>query len=162
MQYGRWRRRDINNYVRRGTKLSERDEDLCVDVFGNLMRARHLMQRKASGGAERSGLHAAEPNVIDILGSRGPVSTGRLSREAFISPPNTTGTVKKPEQAGLVTRRRSESSDREVTVRLTAKGRALFRKCYPDILGDVHAHLSERLTRAEMAGVAKALGKLVG
>jgi DNA-binding MarR family transcriptional regulator len=151
----------MKNYVRTSTSLSERDEDLCVDVFRNIMRGRHLMHKKASAVAERSGLHAAELNVVDILGKFGPVSMGQLSQETFISPSNTTSTVKKLELAGLVERNRSTDSDREVTVSLTARGRALFRKCYPRILGEVHAHMTERLTRGEMATLSRALGKLV-
>ncbi|NOR66028.1 MAG: hypothetical protein GQ528_01575 [Woeseiaceae bacterium] len=44
---------------------------------------------------------------------------------------------------------------------LTSKGRALFRKCYPRILGEAHAHMAERLTREERAKLAGILRKLV-
>ena len=80
---------------------------------------------------------------------------------SLISPSNTTSTVKKPESADLVKRRRSNASDREVTVSLTSKGRALFRKCYPQILGEAHAHMAERLTLEERAKLAGILRKLV-
>lgn len=151
----------MKNYVKTSTTLSERDEEVCVDIFRNIMRARHLMHKKASVVAETVGLHAAELNVVDILGKFGPVSMGQLSNETFISPSNTTSTVKKLEQSGLVERKRSSNSDREVTVSLTGKGRALFRKCYPRILGEVQAHMTRRLTRGEMATLAMALGKFV-
>jgi DNA-binding MarR family transcriptional regulator len=84
------------------------------------------MQKKASEVAESNGLHAAEMNVIDILGKYGPIPMGRLSRETFISPSNTTNTVKKLERAGLVKRNRSNNSDREVIVSLTAEGKRVF------------------------------------
>ena len=151
----------MKNYVNTKTNLSEREEDTVVDIFRNIMRARHLMYTKASDVAESAGLHAAELNVVDILGKFGPISMGRLSHETFISPSNTTNTVKKLEQAGLVIRRRSDNSDRVVTVSLTSKGRALFRKCYPRILGEAQAHMDERLTRGERATLARILGKLV-
>lgn len=151
----------MNNFVNTQTNLSERDEDITVDLFRNLMRARHLMQKKASKVAQSSGLHAAEMNVIDILGKYGPISMGRLSRETFISPSNTTSTVKKLEQANLVKRSRSKNSDREVTVSLTATGRKAFRKCYPRILGEAHAHMAGRLTRREHSQLAALLEKLV-
>lgn len=151
----------MKNHVRTKTSLSERDEDIVVDVFRNIMRARHLLQEKASAVADSVGLHAAELNAIDILGKFGPIPMGRLSRETFISPSNTTSTVKKLERAALVKRERSDNSDREVTVRLTAKGKAVFRECYPRILGDVQSHLTERLTKSEIAAMARALSKLV-
>ena len=151
----------MKNFVKTRTNLSERDEDVTVDLFRNLMRARHLMYKKASDVAASIGLHAAEMNVIDILGKFGPISMGRVSRETFISPANTTSTVKKLEQADLVKRSRSEISDREVTVSLTAEGRRIFRQCYPRILREAHAHMTERLTRQEKRTLAQALQKLV-
>jgi DNA-binding MarR family transcriptional regulator len=86
---------------------------------------------------------------------------GRVADETFISPSNTTSTVKKLESAELVKRKRSNTSDREVSVSLTSKGRALFRKCYPRILGNAHAHMAERLTRQERDKLAGILRKLV-
>jgi DNA-binding MarR family transcriptional regulator len=151
----------MKNYVKTNTSLSEQDEDICVDTFRNIMRLRHLMRQNASSVAARVALHAAELNAIDILGKFGPVSMGHLAHETFISPANTTSTVKKLEQAGLVERKRSESSGRGVTVRLTSKGRAVFRKCYPRILADTHEYMAERLTQPEMTKLAGILRKLV-
>jgi DNA-binding MarR family transcriptional regulator len=151
----------MKNHVKTKTGLSERDEEICVDVFRNVMRVRHLMHKKASAVADGDGLHAAEMNVIDILGKIGPVSMGRLAHETFISPANTTSTVKKLEQAHLVKREKSEHSGREVTVTLTGGGRAIFRKCYPSILADVHEYLASRLSQPEMARLAGILRKLV-
>ncbi len=151
----------MKNFVRTQTSLSERDEDITVDLFRNLMRARHLLYRKAAEVAEGIGLHAAEMNVIDILGKFGPISMGRLSGETFISPSNTTSTVKKLERAGLVERQRSATSGREVSVTLTGSGRAVFRKCYPRILGDAHTLMHARLARGEMRVLAKILRQLV-
>lgn len=151
----------MKNFVKTQSKLSERDEDVTVDLFRNLMRARHLMYQKASEVAENMSLHAAEMNVIDILGKFGPISMGRLSSETFISPSNTTNTVKKLERAGLVNRQRSATSDRQVNVTLTGSGRTVFRKCYPCILDEAHAHMTKRLTRKEMTELAGFLRKLV-
>jgi len=150
----------MKNYVKTKTILSERDEDLCVDIFRNIMRARHAMYQMAGGVAERAGLHAAELNVVDILGKFGPMSMGRLASETFISAANTTNTVKKLELTSLVKRKRSDVSARQVTVSLTAKGQAIFRKCYPRILADAHEHLACRLTQAEKADLSQILAKL--
>ncbi len=151
----------MKNFVSTKTPLCERDEEIIVDVFRDLMRARHLMHKTASEVAESAGLHAAEMNVVDILGKFGPVSMGRLASETFISPSNTTSTVKKLERAGLVARQRSKTSDREVTVNLTGSGRRIFRKCYPRVLGRVHEHMAARLTRTEMKSLADILRKVV-
>jgi len=149
------------NYVRTTTSLSEQDEELCVDIFRNIMRARHCLHGLAAAVAAESGLHVAEMNVIDILGKSGPVSMGRLSSESFISASNTTNTVKKLEQAGFVVRKRAVHSDREVTVALTAEGKSLFRRCYPRILQQAHEFMSEGLTRSDLRALAGVLGKLL-
>jgi len=152
----------MKNFVKTQTSLNERDEEVTVGLFRDLMRARHLMHKKASEVAEDNGLHAAEMNAIDILGKYGPISMGRLSSETFISPSNTTNTVKKLERSGLVERQRSATSDREVNVALTGNGRAVFRKCYPRILGEAHALMDERLSRRETKALAELLRKLAG
>jgi DNA-binding MarR family transcriptional regulator len=151
----------MKNAAKTKTNLSERDEDICVDIFRNIMRARHLLHEMASTVATRSGLHAAEMNVVDILGKFGAISMGDLSRKTFISPSNTTSTVKKLEAADLVKRNRSYESGREVTVSLTTNGKALFRSCYPQILGEAHAHMVERLSRQERKNLAAILKKFV-
>ena len=151
----------MKNYIKTETSLSEQNEALCVSIFRNLMRARQLMHQKASQVAADAGLHAAELNVIDILGKFGPISMGALSKETFISPSNTTSIVKKLEQASLVRRKRSDTSDREVTASLTPRGRTVFRKCYPGILQDVHAHLADRMSQNETETLAGILRKVV-
>ncbi len=151
----------MQNRIRTRTGLSEKDEALCVDIFRNIMRARHLLHEKASSVAAGAGLHAAELNVIDILGKFGPISMGCLAQETFISPSNTTSTVKKLENAGLVRRKRADHSGREVVVSLTARGRAIFRKSYPAILAKVHDRISERLSHSEMTRFATILRKFV-
>ena len=151
----------MKNFVSTKSELGDEDEDRSVDIFRNIMRCRHIMQQKATDVAAEAGLHAAELNVVDILGKYGPIAMGRLARETFISPSNTTSTVKKLELAKLVVRRRSEASDREVTVELTTKGRQIFRRCYPAILGDVFEFLSGRLSQKELAKLQGLLRKLV-
>ncbi len=60
----------MKNYVKTKAGLSEQDEEICVDIFRNIMRARHLLHSKASNVASSIGLHAAEMNVIDIRNAR--------------------------------------------------------------------------------------------
>jgi DNA-binding MarR family transcriptional regulator len=150
----------MKNFVKTNTHLNESAEDATVSIFRDIMRARHILREKANQVAAESNLHVAEMNVVDILGKFGPVSMGRLSRETFISPSNTTSTVKKLEKNGLVVREKSEASDREVKVSLTNNGRAVFRKCYPQILGEAHDYIADRMTRKEQKIFQQLLEKL--
>ncbi len=151
----------MKNAVKTNSRLNEWDEDNCVDIFRNTTRASHLLHQMASDVAASFGLHAAEMNVIDMLGKFGSIAMGELSRRSFISTSNTTSTVKKLEAANLVQRVRSNKSDREVLVSLTTKGKSLFRKCYPKILAEAHTHMAERLTRTERTKLAAILRKFM-
>lgn len=150
----------MNHFIKAKTPLGREDEKLCVAIFRDLLHTRHKLYQLASGVATGAGLHAAELNVVDILGKLGPISMGRLSGETFISPANTTHTVRKLETAGLVKRLRSESSERSVTVQLTRKGTTLFRRCYPTVLAAIDGYLSERLSSSDKRKLAKIIGKL--
>ena len=140
--------------------LPKRDEEVCITIFRSVMRAHHRLHALGSSVAGDFGLHIAELNVIDMLGKLGPISMGELSRATFISPSNTTHTVKKLESAGLVRRQRSSASERKVEVSLTGEGGQLFRACYPRILMAVEEILEQQMTAGERATLARLLGKL--
>jgi DNA-binding MarR family transcriptional regulator len=149
----------MSNHLQAGTVLPERDEEACIAIFRSVMRAHHRLHALGSSVAADFGLHIAQLNVIDMLGKLGPITMGELSQATFISPSNTTHTVKKLEVAGLVTRQRSTASERTVVVSLTGQGEQLFRVCYPRILMAVEESLEQRLSAAERVTLADLLGK---
>lgn len=151
----------MSNFVSSDKLLAEQDEEVCITIFRSVMRAHHSLLAIGAAVAADFGLHIAELNVIDMLGKLGPISMGALSQATFISPSNTTHTVKKLEFAGLVERRRSSASERMVMVSLTGEGRQLFSTCYPRILTAVEQDLEQRLRARERVTLAKLLGKLV-
>ena len=140
--------------------LPAQDEEVCISIFRSVMRARHTLHTLGSAIAASFGLQIAQLNVIDMLGKLGPVTMGELSQATFISPSNTTHTVKKLQLAGLVTRARSANSERVVVVSLTEAGEQLFNACYPRILTTVQETLEQRLTVRERATLARLLVKL--
>ena len=140
--------------------LPERDEEVCIAIFRSVVRAHHRLLSLGSSIAADFGLHIAQLNVIDMLGKLGPITMGELSKTTFISPSNTTHTVKKLEVAGLVTRQRSADSERKVMVALTGEGEQLFKACYPRILTAVEEILEQSLSADERATLAHLLGKL--
>ena len=142
------------------TKLQKQDEEVCISIFRSVMQAHHNLLAIGSSVARDFGLHIAELNVIDMLGKLGPITMGELSQATFISPSNTTHTVKKLESNGLVARQRSTTSERMVMVSLTDKGKQLFKACYPRILMTVEADLEQRLSAAERVALAGLLEKL--
>lgn len=150
----------MKNHVQADTVLPEHDEEVCIAIFRSVVRAHHRLHALGSSIATGFGLHIAELNVINMLGKLGPITMGELSRATFISPSNTTHTVKKLELAGLVKRQRSAASERKVVVSLTDDGGQLFRECYPRILMAVEGILEQSLNASERATLARLLGKL--
>ncbi len=140
--------------------LAVKDEEVCITIFRSVMRAHHSLLAIGSCVASDFGLHIAQLNVIDMLGKLGPITMGALSQATFISPANTTHTVKKLELAGLVRRKRCTTSERRVMVSLTAAGKQLFAACYPQILMAVEQNLEQRLNARERTTLAKLLEKL--
>jgi DNA-binding MarR family transcriptional regulator len=125
------------------------------------MRLRHSLRSIASEVATSLDLQSAEMSAIDTLGKFGPLTMGELSRRSFFSPANTTRTVKSLVDRNLVSRQRSQSSDREVNVNLTADGRRIFRKSYPRMLHDVNELLASNLSPEERKTLADLLAKLI-
>ena len=143
------------------TEVSESEEEICTAVFHDVMRLRQMLHSMASSVAPTVGLQCTEMSALDTLGKFGPLTMGQLSKRSFISPTNTTRTVKSLVERNLVTRQRSPKSDREVLVRLTPDGEKIFRKSYPHMIHDVNDLLASKLDRNERKALATLLAKLV-
>lgn len=142
-------------------EISEDDEENCTSVFHDVMRLRHTLNSMASRVAPTVGLQSTEMSALDTLGKFGPLTMGQLAKRSFISPTNTTRTVKNLVNRELVERERSPKSDREVLVRLTAAGENIFRKTYPHMIHDVNDLLGSKLNQKERRAFATLLAKLV-
>lgn len=142
-------------------KLAEADEENSTSVFHDVMRLRQNLQSMASTVAKTLDLQSTEMSALDTLGKFGPLTMGELARRSFISPTNTTRTVKNLVDRKLVSRQRSQDSDREVNVKLTAAGEKIFRKSYPHMVHDVNDALAAKLNRKDRRTLALLLAKLV-
>ncbi len=106
------------------------------------------------------GLQSTEMSAIDTLGKLGPMTMGELAKHGFISPTNTTRTVKILADRNLVKRRRSPKSDREVNVMLTSAGEELFKKSYPNMIHHVNDLLASKLNQTDRRTFARLLERL--
>lgn len=137
------------------------DERSYIALFRAIMVAQNDLQRMADDVAARFGLLGAELNVIDILGKFGATTMGELAHRTFISPSNTTRTVKLLEKRALVKRSRDPNSGRIVRVALTTRGSALFRQCYPLIIREAARHFNAGLNSAQRRALVRLLERLV-
>lgn len=141
--------------------MNPAEEKNYIALFRAVMFTHHDLHRMARKVGARYALISAELNVVDILGKFGSTSMGELARRTFISPANTTRTVKGLERRKLVARNRDANSERSVIVGLTPKGRALFRKCYPAILGKAVGYFDAGLSAPERKELRRLLEKLI-
>ena len=141
--------------------VSTLDEQNCTAIFHDVMRLRGSLQQIAAGAARQLGIKSTEMSILDTLGKFGPLTMGKVAELSFISPTNTTRAVKNLISDQLVERRRSEQSDREVVVSLTAEGRKIFRKSYPHMIHEVNSFLGANLNDSERRTLARLLAKTI-
>ena len=97
--------------------------------------------------------------VLAVLANSSPQRQVDLSEMTSIDAPTISRLVGRLAHDGLVTRRRSETSNREVVVSLTPKGSAAVRRLIPSALG-WEAKATAGMTTKEVATVKRLLAKM--
>lgn len=136
------------------------EEDITLSSFKAITRCNDRLIKIGNEIANEFDLHLSEMAVLDTLGWLGPLTMGALSREAFISPSNSTHVVKKLVSMGLAIRERSAESERVVTVHLTKKGQQIFAKTKPRMIGEVGRYFAGKLSPAEHRTMNRLMNKL--
>lgn len=116
----------------------------------------------ASDAAEirRFGLSPSEFDCLATLGVDQPLRMCDLAQRSLLTKSHTTQVAKGLEARGLVHRRRSPESDREVLVSLTAEGQELFERAYPAVYERLKRDFDSRLTEAEQETLITLLRKV--
>jgi DNA-binding MarR family transcriptional regulator len=113
-------------------------EQICFTLYATGMAVNRLYKPML----DRMGITYPQYLILAVLGEGNELTVGAVAARLFLESSTVTPPLKRLEQAGLVTRRRSAEDEREVKVRLTAAGRKLLEKC--NCLGD------EMLARSNM------------
>lgn len=108
-----------------------RKADRALAVWVKLARAFASVDRLTTEDIRRYGLTQPQFGVLDVLGHRGEMTLGDLSRRTLSSGGNTTVVVNNLEREGLVVRRRCMEDGRVMYVGLSPRGRRLFRRIFP-------------------------------
>ena len=134
-----------------------------VDLAGLINRAQRVLQGVSAEVAERNDLYVGEMEALAALGrGSGGMRMGDLARALLVSAPNATRIVKQLEDRSFAQRGPSAKSDREVIVRLTAKGEDAFRACYPQLETEIQGALDSALSDGEQDRLYQLLSKLGG
>ena len=110
------------------------DDQLCFSLYAASMAVLRVYKPLL----DHFGITYPQYLVLHALWERDGVSVGAIAGRLFLESSTVTPLLKRLEAAGFVTRARSAEDEREVTVRLTARGRALRERS---------GRLSEALTR---------------
>jgi MarR family 2-MHQ and catechol resistance regulon transcriptional repressor len=126
-----------------------REELRALDAFINLVRAADSLTARQAGRVTREGLTLTQFGVLEALFHLGPLSQKVLSQKLLKTSGNTTMVVHNLERGGLITRVRSNSDRRIVTVKLTPRGRGLIRRILPEQIESIRSDMG-RLTAREL------------
>jgi DNA-binding MarR family transcriptional regulator len=95
------------------------DQQLCFSVYG----ATIAINRAYKPLLDRLGLTYPQYLVLHALWEADGLTIGAIAERLSLEPSTITPLVKRLEQAGFVERQRNPDDERQVHVRLTAKGR---------------------------------------
>jgi MarR family 2-MHQ and catechol resistance regulon transcriptional repressor len=108
-------------------------DPLAHRALDSLLRAEASVRRRLSADLEREGLSASGFSVLVVLTTAGGELPLRALRHRLrTSKANATEVVTTLEHRGLVVRRRLPQDRRAATVTLTAAGRALVDRLFPE------------------------------
>ncbi len=125
-------------------------EKRALDAFITLMRAADSLTARLSQGLSRHDLTASQFGILETLLHLGPLCQKELAHKLLVSGGNVTIVVDNLEERGLVTRTRSTSDRRLVTVALTPAGRKHIEAVFPRHLTTIVDHFGI-LSPAEQA-----------
>lgn len=128
-------------------------------VYVKLLRAGKSVLARLEPGLASERLTATQFGVLEAILHKGPLTQRELLRKVLTSPGNMTDVVDKLARRGLVSRERSATDRRAVTVALTPEGRALIEALFPRHARDIAATM-DALTESELQELGRLLRKL--
>lgn len=101
------------------------DNQICFTLYATSM----AINRTYKPMLDKMGITYPQYLVLNALAEADGMSIGSIAHRLALESSTITPLVKRMEQAGLVTRQRSQTDERQVQVDLTPAGRALLSQC---------------------------------
>ena len=111
---------------------SPSQQRLALATYVRLMRAANSARTHASRHLGGTGLTLTQFAVLEALYHLGPMSLSDIAQKILTSGGNLTMVVGNLERLGLAHRQRCPEDRRMLIVVLTAKGKAMIRKIFPE------------------------------
>ena len=132
---------------------------LALATYVRLMRAANSARAHASRHLGDSALTLTQFAVLEALYHLGPMSLSDIAQKILTTGGNLTMVLGNLEKLGLAHRQKSPEDGRVQIVVLTAKGKALIRKIFPDHAAAI-AEFMSALSPAEQQQLADLCRKL--
>jgi MarR family 2-MHQ and catechol resistance regulon transcriptional repressor len=139
----------------KGTK----QETLALDTFIKLVRAGDALNARLGPLLDQYGLTASQFAVLEALHHLGPLCLGELARKILRTGGNLTLVARNLERDGLIRRVPSPEDRRVRRMEITAKGKSLIQKVFPEHVAALVGHMGA-LTSAEQQELGRLAKKL--
>jgi MarR family transcriptional regulator, 2-MHQ and catechol-resistance regulon repressor len=136
-------------------------EKRALDSFIKLLRAGNTVATDANRGLAKHDLSASQFAVLEALYHVGSLCLSELSEKILRTAGNLTMVVDNLEKRGLARRVQGAKDRRFVSVEITARGRDLLKRVFPEHAARI-AELMSRLTPEEQAELGALCRKLGG
>lgn len=135
-------------------------EKRALDAFIKLLRAANTVSTEANRGLAEHELTPSQFAVLEALYHVGSLCLSELSLKILRTAGNLTMVVDNLEKRGLARRVQGAKDRRFVSVEITARGRELLKRVFPEHASRI-ADLMSRLTpeeQAQLGGLCRKLG----
>jgi len=134
-------------------------ERLALSTYVKLMRAANAARSYASRSLGDTGVTLTQFAVLEALYHLGPMSLSDIAQKVLTTGGNLTMVVGNLEKQGLARRQPSPEDRRMLIVVLTAKGKVLIRKVFPQHAAAI-AEFLDVLSHEEQARLGELCRKL--
>jgi len=138
----------------------ELSTDRCIALAYGIHRARNALESHLEAFARGHGLEVAHLSILHVLGLGGETRMKDLASRVVVGAATITRRAKQLEERGLVCRKRSSESQREVLIRLTASGEAMFEMSFSHLHDEHRKYFDDRFTPDEQRQLLRLLEML--
>lgn len=131
----------------------------ALNAYINLMRASDSLASRLSGDVEKYGITVGQFGVLEALLHLGPMCQRTLGEKLLRSGGNITLVIDNLEKQGRVRRERQTNDRRMIVIHLTAAGRRLIQRVFPEHAKRIAAEMS-RLTPRQQETLRRICRKL--
>jgi MarR family transcriptional regulator, 2-MHQ and catechol-resistance regulon repressor len=133
----------------------------ALNAFINLARAWDSVAARLNAKIEAQGLTAAQFGVLEAIFHLGPMCQKALGEKLLRSGGDVTVVINNLEKRGWVRRERQADDRRMVQIQLTAEGRELIERIFPQHAQDIATELSvlRPEEQEELRRICRKLGK---